>query len=351
MVRAAARPGAGEVLPSRYRVRSGSGARWLVFGAALLCAAVATAQTVGDPCGTMTPIGECAGDTVYWCNSGVIDAVNCADSTDGYGPNATCGLWDCTSATNDCYGYWCVGRQGQACDYGSNLACDVASGMGCQDWVCAPSTTCDPNTYTESCSGDVVSWCPVPRVWSLDCRSGGADPYTCGANSQGEVICLGLAGGECDDALGFECVAGLTCSNGFCVGQDAGVSTDAARPDSARPDTRRPDTSSGPDRALRDTAGGLDTSVGVDRAGPDRGLGTDSALPVDAGARDLTRADVVRFDSGAIAPGRDAGSQSEPSDYVATAGCACDAAGLPASLFATLALLSRLARRVRRRAS
>ena len=347
MVRAATRPGSGEVLSERYIAWLACGARGLVLGVALLYSTIASAQNVGDPCGALTYVGECAGDTVRWCNeSGVVDALDCADATDGYGPNATCGLWDCTSTAADCYGYWCVGRQGQACDYGSNLACDVTSGLGCLDWVCAPSVTCDPASYSDSCNGDVVSWCPVPRVWNVDCRAGGADPYTCAANSQGEVLCLGLAGGECDPLVGFECVAGLTCSNGFCVGQDAGVGTDSARPDSARPDSSRPDTSTGPDRALRDTSSGRDTSVG-----PDRGLGTDSASPPDIGARDLTRADVVRIDSGAVAPGRDAGAASEPTDYVATAGCACDAAGLPASLFTALALLSRLVRRARRRSS
>jgi MYXO-CTERM domain-containing protein len=185
----------------------------------------------GVPCGQVTFLGECDGDTVRYCaRDNQLVEVDCADE---FGSGATCGLADCTA--DGCLGYFCVARNGQACD--EILGCDVGAGQGCVDGTCAGSTACDPDAFTPTCDGDLLSYCAY-TVGRNDCSEGDTQPYVCGNTSAGTPGCLGTAGGLCDPSNGFECATGFDCVDNVCTapgtdagGIDSGSAADAASGD------------------------------------------------------------------------------------------------------------------------
>lgn len=172
-----------------------------------------------DNCGGLGFIGACDGDSVLMCLSGQIFPYDCTDPALSYaGPDRTCGLQDCTDEQDGCKGYFCVVKEGKPCDPldpAEPALCD-ASKHGCLDGVCAPSPACDEATYVGQCVGDLLTYCKR-RVQNIDCTLGGTEANTCGQNSKGKFVCLGLEGGGCSVPKGYECVAGLTCVGNVCT--------------------------------------------------------------------------------------------------------------------------------------
>jgi len=210
---------------------------------ALAVAANANAEAAApmdvESCGNVTYIGECVGDTIRYCQtSGELLEVDCTDPVEGVGPQATCGLRDCTDEAAGCEGYYCVSRQGQPCGetYWFDW-CDAGNGLGCIQGVCAPAPACDPTTYTTACNGSWAVFCNAGRVW--------------------EANCADLA----DWQLEFP---GLPCGNGSCVTQvfpDAGVDAPDAATGPPSTDAASPDAGSTADSAVTQDSfapGGID---------------------------------------------------------------------------------------------
>ncbi|MEW5855281.1 MAG: carboxypeptidase-like regulatory domain-containing protein [Myxococcota bacterium] len=217
-------------------------------------------------CTTLDRFGACNGDVVNRCHVGTEVPLDCAAE---FGPTATCGLVDCTDPDGSCVGYLCVARLGEAC---GALPCDVSLGLGCVDGVCQPSEVCDPTTYAPECDDTRVTYC-THTVARFDCAGDGLLPFTCGPNSQGKNACLGLAGAECDLAMGAECAPEHTCVDGICV------------PPVTELDAGLPDANVGADAAVD-----VDANAPINDAGaPDAGGPTN----MDAGVLDAARPDAA----------------------------------------------------------
>ena len=191
-------------------------------------------------CGDVTFIGACDGDTVQFCYN-MTDPVeiNCATE---FGADATCGLLDCTDP--DCQGYYCVADTGTSCE---ELWCDATvdpndpnTPEGCIGGVCAASAACDPGSFTRTCDAATITYCNAYSAieWDFDCSVGGAEPYTCGEDPNGDNTCLGLEDGICDPQQGYYCASGLACIAGVCtaIREDAGPPEDAAYEDAGGED-------------------------------------------------------------------------------------------------------------------
>lgn len=215
----------------------------------------------GTGCGTMTILGECQGDIVRWCQDGAVQTVNCATEYNPERPDDfTCGLFDCTNDVNNCFGYWCVARAGKDC---AGESCDISLNQGCVGGVCATSTACDPNTYTQTCSTTtVMSYCyggaTAGVVNEFDCNwlSTTAGQYTCDAAAQTSLPCIAGAGATCVFGSGADTIT-LACVTGYTCGL-SGVCTQSTTPDAGARDTGARDTAS-----TTDTAGDTDEPVGL----------------------------------------------------------------------------------------
>jgi len=205
-------------------------------------------------CDTISPQGACERTVNLWCDRGTntIARYDCAQLTRDNGIPVGCGLVDC--ADDGCYGYACVSPSGGYCD-GQYVYCEEGQGMGCTaiPWVgasggtCQSAATCNSASFGFACAGDLLSWCPLTRVWSYSCSAGGVQPYVCGDGTAGKT-CLGTAGGACNlvAATPLECAPGFQCNSttggGTCVpapdsgsttpdavnGGDAGAGSDGA---------------------------------------------------------------------------------------------------------------------------
>lgn len=168
------------------------------------------------PCGTVTFIGECQGNTLRWCNQGALQEIDCA------GQSLICGLVDCTAT--DCYGYDCVSDLGGSCGLSEgDYMCNGGDTEGCLHGVCAASTACSTDGNPTCVDASYVSFCfgygPDGTIWDYDCTGGGAEPYVCGTGSAGDN-CLGVEGGNCDLTQDppWECASGFTCSSTTAAG-------------------------------------------------------------------------------------------------------------------------------------
>jgi len=187
-------------------------------------------EDAGPGCGEVDFIGECDGDLVRYCLRGnELSEIDCGTE---YGSWATCGLLDCTDYDEGCLGYYCVARLGEACEGDDTLPCDVAAQQGCLQGVCASSSSCDPGTFTTTCSGTWLTYCEHTER-DRDCSEGGAAPYTC-EEVAGTGRCLGQEGGRCNPADAHACATGFSCVGGVCTAgttADAGPGNDAGSAD------------------------------------------------------------------------------------------------------------------------
>lgn len=225
---------------------------------------------IGEPCGNINYLGVCRGAWTVWCDTDTNELVgnDCAEYSAQIGNDVTCGIVDCIDNVDTCWGTWCVSPSGGYCD-NYYVMCAGADGLGCVNGACATAAACNSDTYTNSCTGDTVNDCFYGHEAKYDCTGGGADPYVCGARSDGVFTCLGAAGGACDMTQDppYECATGLRCNSNSGEGVCVTASADAGRRDSG---TRR-DTG---------TTGGTDSATGD---GGDDG-GTCGCSGVNAGA-------------------------------------------------------------------
>jgi hypothetical protein len=191
-------------------------------------------------CDAIPPLGACQRTYNLYCdyNTDTMVRYNCAQLTPDGGIPVGCGLVDCTDS--GCYGYACLSPRGGFCD-GQHVFCEEGAGQGCTaiPWVgsaggtCQDAGPCDPATYVPRCDGELLTWCPLTRIWSFSCSSGGIQPYVCGEGSAGKT-CLGTAGGACNLAATppYECASGYRCNSeagsGLCApAPDSGNASDA----------------------------------------------------------------------------------------------------------------------------
>lgn len=199
-------------------------------------------------CDTISSLGACQRTVNLYCDysSNTVVRYDCAQLTRDGGLAVGCGVIDCADA--DCYGYACRSPSGGFCD-GQQVYCDEGQGMGCTaiPWVgaaggtCQAAAACDPSTFVADCDGDLLTWCPLTRVWSFSCSGGGVQPYICGDGTSGKA-CLGTAGGACNLVAvpPYECAPGYKCNSqdgsGLCVpSSDGGTAFDGSTPGDAAP--------------------------------------------------------------------------------------------------------------------
>jgi len=137
-----------------------------------------------DTCQGVSYEGCCDGQTVTWCENGVLKAVDCATSSAGL----SCG-WDATSQW-----YWC-GTAGGADPSGANpRTCPT---------VCVPA--CDGKVCGDDGCGGTCGACPAGQA----CEAG---QCACVPACDGKACGSDGCGGTCG-----ACGAGLTCTGGQCA--------------------------------------------------------------------------------------------------------------------------------------
>lgn len=181
----------------------------------------------GGDCGTVTFIGECEGQTLKYCASGVLETVGCGEfgktcgfdpefswysciDPDGCVPNCLLDSGDPNSPTpKECGDDGC-----------GNLCGLCGAGTSCQSGLCVQgSGDCGDLTIVGECSGNTLRYCVDGVTSEIDCS---VSEKTCGfdaaANAgEGWYDCLAGASTSCADlpALG-QCSANetLTTCNG-----------------------------------------------------------------------------------------------------------------------------------------
>ncbi len=154
-----------------------------------------------EPCGDLTWEGCCDGQTVRWCQDGVLNTENC-NSADG----------QCGWLSSEGY-YWC-GTNGSADPSGTfPISCDSTCTPSCSGKECGSDGcggSCGTCNAGESCSaGLCVAGC-VPNCTGLECGSDGCGG-SCGTCNTGENCQSGQCVGTADPCQGIS-FAG--CCNG-----------------------------------------------------------------------------------------------------------------------------------------
>jgi len=200
------RDAAGSSLPIDFE-DIGSPVNWGLYTSGN-CGAPA-APPPADPCGGLSYIGECAGDTVRWCEGGALKQKDCLalGKMCGYQDDAT--GYNCLARPADpCQGLTaagvCEGAVLRWCDGGAPKTYDCSwSGMGC-GWqsdavgnnclALPPPDSCASLGYAGQCAGSTLKWCEGGEVKSYNC-------------SWANMACA-WAG----DAVGYNCVSGALSS-------------------------------------------------------------------------------------------------------------------------------------------
>jgi hypothetical protein len=174
----------------------------------------------GQPCGQVTSYGCCSGETLQWCNNGVLASLNCAQNPKcGWDPFA--GYYDCATAG----GQDPSGAHPKACPGPCVPAC---VGFECGDDGCGG--ICGECADGETCENGVCVGACVPQCAGKECGNDGCggscglcDPGCSCVNGkcQGCECIPDCAGKECgDDACGGscgECPPGWSCQFWKCV--------------------------------------------------------------------------------------------------------------------------------------
>ena len=211
-----------------------------------------------DPCGGMTDVGCCDGNTMVYCDGGSLVATDCGASKCGW--IADKNWYDCGNSTAadpsgespfECKGNYDYppGCDGKECgDNGGGYSCGTcAAGKECVNGTC--TTTCTPACTGKACGDDgcggtcgtceAGTTCNDAGACIADCvvactdkecgddGCGGqcgvcADGATCGADGKCEAACVPACDGKTcgDDGCGGDCGTcgeGQTCSTaGVC---------------------------------------------------------------------------------------------------------------------------------------
>jgi len=146
------------------------------------------------PCGDIGFEGCCTGDTVLWCDNGVLWYMDCSGLVNPdqqfCGWNEALGFYDCIDeplAGPDAYPYYCEGPCVPDC---SNKQCgndgcggdcgDCPAGTECENSVCkGEQGDCGGYSEEPACQGETVVWCEDGQVFFQDCKKLGPY-YECG---------------------------------------------------------------------------------------------------------------------------------------------------------------------------
>lgn len=156
-------------------------------------------------CGDIDYTGCCNGDTLQWCEQGVLKTINC-------GQNPKCG-WDGAKGFYNCatngqadpsgqYPLQCGGGAtcqpdcaGKKCgnDGCGGLCGMCAPGQSCVNYQCAaPATECDGITYQGCCDGQTLKWCEQGQLKTGSCT----DKPQCGWDADQSYYNCGTSGNE-----------------------------------------------------------------------------------------------------------------------------------------------------------
>lgn len=132
-----------------------------------------------NPCGAVSAFGECDGETLRFCDDGVVkerDCVACAErcllasTTEGFAcVPSTCGDLDETGVCDGAVSRWCD-EHGQLAEYDC-----AADGQTCRFLgpilgnYCYDEAACEGLTYQGRCNGTVLTWCEDNEVLQYDC--------------------------------------------------------------------------------------------------------------------------------------------------------------------------------------
>ena len=195
---------------------------------------------VTDPCLGITWEGCCDGGTLHFCETDVIQTLECGDA--GCGWNGEQGYYDCNQAggdpsgTNpkDCPGGQCIPNcADKMCgNDGCGGSCGTcAQGQYCDAGLCIGGSECGDVTYAGYCDGEVLVWCENGNLYDADCGQlpgtykclfaeppGQEAGYYCVQQPDCTPDCAGKACG--DDGCGGSCGAcqqGESCIAGACA--------------------------------------------------------------------------------------------------------------------------------------
>lgn len=160
-----------------------------------ICAAIETLEgarvfrclpTAANPCRDVSTFGRCDGDTLVWCDDGVVKERVCGDcdgrcllasETFGFAcVPSDCGGVDETGVCDGSVARWCDGvtlQEEDCADYGQR--CEYVGPIF--GYYCYDEEACGGLDWTGTCEGDVVHWCQDGEPSSYDCA---ADGQTCG---------------------------------------------------------------------------------------------------------------------------------------------------------------------------
>jgi uncharacterized protein YbaA (DUF1428 family) len=149
----------------------------------------------GAACGSIGAAGCCSGTDVLWCESGALQALECAgneapaDRVCGW--RGTHGLYDCGGSGPD--------------PSGVNPASCAALAPG--------GSACAGVGYEGCCAGAVVRWCESGAVQQLDCAANeAASERVCGWRAAHQVYDCGGVGADPSGAAPRECPGGSGCT-------------------------------------------------------------------------------------------------------------------------------------------
>jgi hypothetical protein len=180
------------------------------------------------PCGDVLFQGCCSGDTVLWCDNGVLWFMDCSTQLDpakkkcGWNDSLG-GFYDCTDSAAkgpDQFPYYCEGPcvpscAGKQCgDDGCGGSCGgCPAGTECKAFVCKGSQSeCGGYSQKPACQGDTAVWCEKGQVFFQDCTQLGPF-FKCGWVA--DLFVYGCYEEECtpdcedkqcgDDGCGYVC--------------------------------------------------------------------------------------------------------------------------------------------------
>ena len=135
-----------------------------------------------NPCGAVSRFGACDGETLQWCDGGLVKERECAacaercllaSAVEGFACVASdCGDLDEQGICDGTLSQWCnelaqqdhydCADDGQVCQFLGPIL-----GNYCYD-----PAACENETYTGRCDGDVLIWCEDNEVVSQECGAG-----------------------------------------------------------------------------------------------------------------------------------------------------------------------------------
>ena len=153
-----------------------------------ICGANASGQfrciaVADNPCGAVATYGACDGDTLSWCDNGVVKTRDClacdercilAAPEQGFACVASdCGALDHLGQCDGNTSRWCdnFGQAAQEDCAAEGTTCEF---LGQQlGNYCLDQQTCQGHNYQGDCAGTVLTWCEDNELNTVDCAAQG----------------------------------------------------------------------------------------------------------------------------------------------------------------------------------